>query len=310
MSKAADIRGRRTVYDTRKDRSKKLRSAQGRAWLTEMFGWHGILNSSYCYEYAKLNGWYTGDPRKGANLLSELYQADLIGLDFEQHNMMTNQRSKFLTYHRIERGDKEIGEDTFLRPTGQLIHQIGTGVMTGSLHLGAMKQGATYRPGHELLATTGNTLKWRGYMMDQLCSITYPNDTWRVYGIEFERSYPDKRRATVAPGFQHKTVEYWQRKIDHIAEYIMHGHYKEHLGVDTGMLFLFGFTHPAAEEKFHALIEKTVGNCSFILTQHVKGFFNFTDFGEYPGYHPMRPQYQLYEGPWKRVGHDDFYINA
>lgn len=281
--------------------------------MMKWIAWHGLANSEQLHELREAAGegtdrWWT------TKTLNTLHHAGLVRFEPEFGNYTSRRWNYYHIYGRSEHGDKvmeEWGElEDFLRPSGNdKRHQYGIAASTISIHTAALNAGDIYEPGHVHLK--GRELGYKGYRPDQLFAITYKSKAengsapWYFYALEYERTYPDRNNRV-----QSKSSDYYDSKIDKVIEYIGKLGYKDHLNTKTAMLALFVFDHWEGERKFHEVLAKKQDRCKFILTQTVPRLEVPTSGDDQDDFIPAGTWPQLYNGPWKRHGYDDYFINT
>lgn len=300
LDERKDTIGRDTFYTDREDYS-IVPTKRAMEWF-HYLNLHGLLNTDALYEFTKEMG---VDRKKAAASLKRMRDGAFIGLN-EAQRMTDRAMYNRYVYHLRERGQYELEkygyyEEDAIQPSGNdWRHQYGIASVTSAIHLGAKKAGVEYIPGHELLKDAEASLAYEGLIPDQLFALDY-GGKWRIYAVEFDRSYDYNDHETKKARRQYKSGQKFAEKIAKYTKYIGEGKYKDHLNVDTGMQVLFVFDCVGGQMKFLRELEKQHQRNTYILMQTVDGFV--------PKFKPMPPYYHLFDGPWERLGCEDFFIN-
>lgn len=304
LEKQYDAIGRRTRRNTKRDYNIKT-TARSRQWFLHL-AQHGLLNSRYLHEFTKHEH---PNLKKALASVTNMVTGDYVEVPRQQFKLYENRFGNFHIYKLAERGWHTVRQehsDNFIQPDGGFLHQYLTSCITSSAHLGCMKHGFEYVPGHTILDGYGAKMTHqfpagKGFRADQLLGIDYGSKK-RVCLIEADRSTEPGRSSNV----NRKSM---QRMAAEHHRYHTEKRYREHLGLDKAeAISLVVFVTSGQEQLFHNELEALVRDLpkkerkvGHICTQVVEGFW--------PEFKPLEPFHQLFEGPWRRCGMEEFYIN-
>lgn len=183
-----------------------------------------------------------------------------------------------------------------VRPHGHWTHGFMTACITASIDMLAAQNSQNFIPAHKLLERAGVPLACnisrKKLIPDQLFGLDY-GGRYRFFCVEADRG-------TEPTTSKHKRKSL-KSSIRDYHTFIRDRLYQDFWGLRANLMLLYVFNSAAKQAAFLQQVEREVGACRFIMAQHVP------DFGYF--FRPPALFRHLYEGPWQRAGHDDFYIN-